>query len=148
MEAWLKSSKSSRLERAVQNLKQELHKLHLPPNLANLCKGDTTTDSSPNKVISPSIDSPQADHSTVWYTLYIYTQRARELLAVYVGVWSGLASKMRGIVRWIGGKLCLCFRCVSEFRCICVCACAATAILLNVLRVREQLALLLSLAFS
>ncbi|CAH1773453.1 unnamed protein product [Owenia fusiformis] len=37
VEGWVRRSKSSKLERVVQNLKTELNKLQPPPNLANLC---------------------------------------------------------------------------------------------------------------
>jgi hypothetical protein len=37
VEEWVKAGKSSKLERAFQNLRQELQKLEPPPNVANLC---------------------------------------------------------------------------------------------------------------
>lgn len=38
--SWLRTGRSSKLERAAQNLKTELNKLQPPPNLANLCGSD------------------------------------------------------------------------------------------------------------
>lgn len=37
VEEWVQTSKSSKLERAYQNLCQELKKLEPPPNVANVC---------------------------------------------------------------------------------------------------------------
>lgn len=36
VEGWLRTGRSSKLERAYQNLKTELHKLQPPPNLVNV----------------------------------------------------------------------------------------------------------------
>lgn len=56
MEGWIRRNKSSKLERAYQNLKTELQKLEPPPNLINSCN------SAPMK--SSPIQEPASDPET------------------------------------------------------------------------------------